>query len=309
MSRALALLFAVAAVLAGCSKAPGSPVLVEGGGVRITADDLKARANLEAPLTRGALADPAKKREYLDRMVDQEVLVAEARRQGLDRDPDLEATIKQMLVQRLVRQRLTKQTSWVPTQAELMAEYEKQKASYPVPERARVQVVAIRGEAGGRALSDRLTKLEAGRAEALKKGGGALSEDDFTALGTSVSAEINAVDPTLRSRDELAAWLGPALTAAIMALPSPGAVTELAVLPGGGKALARLVAKEPAGFVPFEQLQGPIAAALSRKHQDKLIEDWAQELKTTTHVTVNAKALETTDVVAPPPQPAPSPKP
>lgn len=298
-------------VLAACTNAPQgptSPVLASGDGVRITADDLKARANLEAPLTRGALTDPAKKREYLDRMVDQEVLVAEARRQGLDKDPDYQATVKQMLLQRLMSHRLQKEAAWAPSMAELAAEYEKQKGNYPVPERVRVQVVAVQGEANSKPLLERLKKLEAARAEALKKGNGAVSEEEFTALGKAVNAEINSLDATARSKEELAAWLGQTLSAAAVTLPAVGAVSELLDAPKG-KAMVRLAERQPAGFVPFEQVQGPLTMALAQAHQQQVVESFAKELKAKAPVAVDAKALDATDVTAPPVQPRPSAKP
>jgi hypothetical protein len=49
--------------------------------------------------------------------------------------------------------------------------------------------------------------------------------------------------------------------------------------------------------------------ALAQAHQRQVVEAFAKELKAKAPVTVDAKALDATDVTAPPKQPPPSTKP
>lgn len=103
--RTLAVRVALVVLLAAsCASEKGAPapvVLAQGVGFSVTADDYRERANQEAPMTRLALADPTRRREYLEQIVGEELLVAEARRQGLDRTPEFKATVRVMLMQRL----------------------------------------------------------------------------------------------------------------------------------------------------------------------------------------------------------------
>jgi peptidyl-prolyl cis-trans isomerase C len=97
---------AACAALAACAKrteAPsGSPVVAKVGDVTITVDDLQQRINTQPPFVRARYASPEKKKEMLDEMVRLEVLAAEAKRRGYDRDPTVLHAMKQQMVTKLL---------------------------------------------------------------------------------------------------------------------------------------------------------------------------------------------------------------
>ena len=120
-SLCFALVLCVSACQPAASKstAAPSPIVASGTGVTITAAELHERLSGEAEMTRGALRDEARKREYLSQIIDDEVLVAEARRQGLDQTPEFKATVRTMLIQRLWQARARAQQGPVePAQQE-----------------------------------------------------------------------------------------------------------------------------------------------------------------------------------------------
>ncbi len=92
-------------------------MLVKGTGLAVTAADLKERLVLENELTRGAVRDPAKKREFLARVIDEELLMTEARRQKLDQSVEFKATTRAVLLQQLRASRARARNAGGPVDA------------------------------------------------------------------------------------------------------------------------------------------------------------------------------------------------
>lgn len=71
------------------------------GNVTITVGEFEDLLNEAPPQIREAYADPARRREYLEQIVATHLLADEARRRGLDRDPQVSQSIRQILRQRV----------------------------------------------------------------------------------------------------------------------------------------------------------------------------------------------------------------
>jgi peptidyl-prolyl cis-trans isomerase C len=69
----------------------------------ITVSDVQARINKQAPFARARYADPARKRQLVEELVQNEALAAEAARRGFDKDPDVQRAVKQQMVAKLVQ--------------------------------------------------------------------------------------------------------------------------------------------------------------------------------------------------------------
>jgi hypothetical protein len=82
---------------------PGAVVLARGEGVTITAAEFRSRLAEQSETVRARFSTPENRREFLDNLVKFELLVAEARRQGLDRDPEIQLAMEKLMVVRLVR--------------------------------------------------------------------------------------------------------------------------------------------------------------------------------------------------------------
>ena len=74
----------------------------------ITVSDFEERLNNQSPYVRARYASVEQKKEYLDNLVKFEVLATEARKQGLDRDPEVVRTMKQVMIQKLLKARFDK---------------------------------------------------------------------------------------------------------------------------------------------------------------------------------------------------------
>jgi peptidyl-prolyl cis-trans isomerase C len=95
---AFALFAAVIACKGSSSSGKKGPVVAEGDGVTITADELKARLDEQSPMIRQSLQTPERKKQFLDNMLRFELLAKAAEKEGLDKDPDVQFTLKKVMV-------------------------------------------------------------------------------------------------------------------------------------------------------------------------------------------------------------------
>lgn len=82
-------LLSLSLALAGCSKGPDSTVLAQVNRTKITVGDFKKQLeDLQPQMQQAVATDPKARREFLEDLIGIEVVLQEAKRQGLDKDPD-----------------------------------------------------------------------------------------------------------------------------------------------------------------------------------------------------------------------------
>ncbi|MBI5493665.1 MAG: peptidyl-prolyl cis-trans isomerase [Deltaproteobacteria bacterium] len=101
---------------------PGTPVATVGD-TAITVEDFQDRINQQGPFARPRFADVAKRREFLDGLIRQEVLAQEAVRRGMLDDPEVQDALKKVLVQKLTRQEYDSQVKQEDIKAEDVKKY------------------------------------------------------------------------------------------------------------------------------------------------------------------------------------------
>lgn len=67
----------------------------------VTTGDVQDRLVLEPASARAELKEPQRKQAFVDRVVEEELLLAEARRQKLDEVPEFKASVRSLLLQQL----------------------------------------------------------------------------------------------------------------------------------------------------------------------------------------------------------------
>jgi peptidyl-prolyl cis-trans isomerase C len=100
------LLVTVAVTLAACGNSgpkKTGPAVATGKDITITADEFKARLDEQSPFIRARYTTLERKKEFLDNLIRFEVLAEEARRQKLDQDPEVQLTLRKIMVQKLVQ--------------------------------------------------------------------------------------------------------------------------------------------------------------------------------------------------------------
>src|SRR5688572_10560872 len=71
--------------------------------VVITVGELQERINRQSPYIRNRYTSLEQKKEFLDSLIRFEVLAKEAQRRGFDQDPEVIRTMKQVMIQKLMK--------------------------------------------------------------------------------------------------------------------------------------------------------------------------------------------------------------
>jgi peptidyl-prolyl cis-trans isomerase C len=105
----------LAALVLACSKgetaagAPGArqgPVLARGGGIAVTEADFRAKLAEQSTFARAYDGTLERKKDLLETVIRFELLAKEAEDQGLDKDPEVRAALRRLMVQKLLRKAL-----------------------------------------------------------------------------------------------------------------------------------------------------------------------------------------------------------
>lgn len=260
----------------GRSLPNGGAVVATGrGGLKITADELRARLEEQPPFVRAGYGALERKKELLDSVVRFEVLAQEAQRQGLDQDPEVIRATRKVMVQKLMQAR---QQAGVPplSEAELSRYYEDHRAEYLQLPRVGLQVLVFSQRAGEQAARA-LAQVRAGQPfEA--------AMDEFK--GVAIARD----EPELQTREELSGRYGPRAAEALLAL-GQAQVSEVLETPEG-LVIARITGVQAATPRPFEQVRAQIENKLQREQRARAFEAWVAALKESAAVSVDERALE-----------------
>ncbi|HCF61413.1 MAG TPA: hypothetical protein DFS52_25875 [Myxococcales bacterium] len=140
----------------GCSESPPRTPLAAapqevvlgrfGDGGVVTREEMHHEAERMPPALRARFETPAGQREIARSLIDKKLLVNEARRRGIDRDPQIRRQVDE-LEERLIVQALLEaeeKTAPGPTEGELRAYYEQHKREFVEPAQARVARVLVK---------------------------------------------------------------------------------------------------------------------------------------------------------------------
>jgi peptidyl-prolyl cis-trans isomerase C len=114
----------------------------------ITLGEFQERINRQSPYIRARYTSLEQKKEFLDSLIRFEVLAKEAYRRGMDKDPEVIRTMKQVMIQKLMRDEFdAKVTADTVADAEMKAYYDANLAEYVKPEEVRVSAIILKNKA------------------------------------------------------------------------------------------------------------------------------------------------------------------
>jgi len=308
MRRSLALgLTGALVALAACqptSKKSDGPVVAKGQGIEVTAQEFKARLDEQSPFIRSRYQSLERKKEFLDNLIRFEVLAREAEKQGLQNDPDVQNTMKKIMVQKLVQKNFTDgdAAKQIP-EPELQAYYDAHKADYYRPRKLRLAAVVWNAPEG----SPERTKDLAAAKKALAK---LKVEEKKNALAFSqvvneysedVASKSASGDLNFKSQEELSQAYSKPFAEAAFAL-KPGETSGL-LETAQGVYIVKATGEQQELNRTFEQVKNQIANKLFREKKTKEFDEWLKKLREDAKITVDDKALEAVEVQAGP-QPA-----
>ncbi|MDQ7781839.1 MAG: peptidyl-prolyl cis-trans isomerase [Desulfomonilaceae bacterium] len=127
---------------------PDDKVLATIGNETVTESDLQQMANAVPERFRHLYLTPEGRQKSLDYVINIFVLAAEAKKEGMDKSPDVQRLVKFTEKDLLARLYLDKASKSIdePTEAEANAYYEQNKAQYATPESVHLRHILVKTE-------------------------------------------------------------------------------------------------------------------------------------------------------------------
>jgi peptidyl-prolyl cis-trans isomerase C len=304
MIRRIVVIGLCAAALA-CSQQKGKksgPAVAKGNGITITADEFKARLDEQSPFIRARYTTLDRKKEFLDSLIRFEVLAREAEKQGLAKDPDVQNTLKKIMVQKLVQKNFQDPgtVADVP-EPELQKYYDGHKDEYVRAKRVRVAAIVWNAPQGSperakkvAAAQKALTKLKAEEKKNTLAFAQLVSEYSEDAATKGMAGDLQ-----FKTQEELEKAYSKEVADAAFKL-KPGETSGV-VQAQQGVYLLKYTGEQPEMNRTFDQVKAQIANKLHREKKTKEFDEWLKNLREQAKITVDDKALEAVEVQAAPP--------
>jgi peptidyl-prolyl cis-trans isomerase C len=254
-------------------------VLAKIDDVSITVSDLEERLNSQTPYVRARYTGVEQKKEFLENLVKFEVLASEARRQGLDRDPEVVRAMKQVMIQKLLKQRFDRLKAEDITDDEVKAYFDSHPDEFNRPPEVRISMILVPDEETAKKV------LTDPRCRGLENLG-------FRDLVTQYSIDTDTKERggDLRFFDERNRELPAEIVSAAFKLASIGDVSE-PVKTKHGQAILKLTGQRRALTRTLAEVSQQIRAKLFRERRQKLMDDYERSLRQKSKVEVNEAKL------------------
>jgi peptidyl-prolyl cis-trans isomerase C len=259
----------------GLTPEQAAEVVAKVGDRTITVGDLTDQINRLSPYIRRRWAAPEKRKEFLQKLIRIELLSQEAEKQGLGDDPEVQRTIKQVMIRLMVKNDLEKNV--LPTsvdEAQLKAEYDKEVDKYRRPAQVRASQIVVATAAQAEKLIAEL-KAKGDDRKFFRDKAKELSSDKQTKdrggdIGYfSKPAERREDEPVVPQAVAEAAW----------ALAKVGDITEKPVKTEAGFHVVKLTNQKPEMNRPFESVKKLIENRLLRDKRREAMDKFIADLR------------------------------
>ena len=282
------------------------------GDVTITLGEFEERINRQSPYIRARYTSLEQKKEFLDELVRFEILAKEAYRRGYDKDPEVVRTMKQVMIQKLMRDELdAKFTADAIKDADMKASYDANLADYVKPEEVRASAIILKNKA----QADRVLLEAKGEAGKTNKGFRDLvqkySSDDETKLRGG----------DLRYFDVTAKDVPAPVVKAAFALVNTGDVSGVVDVGTGTYYILKQTGRRKSMTKTFEDAKSQIRNKLFREQRLAAQKDFVTKLRGQATIEINEANLAKVRIdtsnaqpnddghgqnLAPPPMPGPA---
>lgn len=114
-------------------------------GYTITVGEFQDRINKQSPYVRARYTSIEQKKDFLDNLIRFEVLAKEAKKRGMDQDPEVVRTMKQVMIQKLMKEEFeTRVKPEDVSDAEMQAFYTEHQTEFNKPEEVRVSAIIVK---------------------------------------------------------------------------------------------------------------------------------------------------------------------
>jgi len=292
--------FLLAALLAtGCPKSSsgprvrptetGGPVVATFGDHTLTTAELQREFNDQSPFVRSHFASLEKKKEFLETIIQTNLLADQALKDGFDKDDEVIEESRKALIQQWIKEKFNDAEGMkaIP-EAAIHEYYDAHRSDYQRPERLRVQIVLFASDHGGEAKA-KADAQQARKALAAKKDLAAFAELARLRSDEPVS-KMRGGDLDFHSQEELAKSWGDEVAKAAFSLKVPDEVSEV-VRGNQGYYLVRLEARQPAFNRSFEQVEAGLRSRLWNEKRSKIYDDYMKGLMDAAHIKIDDAQL------------------
>jgi peptidyl-prolyl cis-trans isomerase C len=298
MLRKTSIVLAVAATVACGKGAPSSskkgPVVAQGGGVVITADELKARLDEQSPMIRARFTTVERKKEFLDNMIRFELLASAAEKNGLGNDPDVQLTMKKVMVSKYYQKFFqdAEAAKSVP-EADQKKYYDEHPDEFHRPLRVHAAQVFLKAEASSpeRAKKAAEAKKLLAKLQADEKKNPSAFPTVAREASEDVATKATGGDLSFKSQDELEKAYGKEVAEAVLKLKDNETASVVVESPKGFH-LLHVYGRQVEMNRGFDEVKGQIASRLSAQKRTKDFDDYVKKLRADANIKVDDAALE-----------------
>lgn len=277
---------------AGLTPELAARVLAKVGDKEITLGEYAATLERMDPFERLRYQSPDRRKQLLEELIDLELLAGEAQRRGLDKQPETQERVRQMLRDELLAQ----VRGSVPAPAEISDDearryYDAHRDDFREPERRRVAHIQLASEAEAKAVLEKAqgaSPADWGKLVAEK------SRDTRTkpsaTLPPELAGDLGIVGPPGHPRGDNPN-VPEALRAAVFEVDKLGGVLPRVVADKGAFHVIRMTGKTDARDRTFDDAQRAIRVALVQERVRKREADFEAELKQKYPVTIDDAQL------------------
>jgi peptidyl-prolyl cis-trans isomerase C len=313
-SRTNALLFLAFSLLVGCKRNTASDTInfkhnKDGKGTpvatwdddSVSTEELKQKFAEMSPFIRARYQTLEQRKEYVDGLARFELLAAEARRRGLQNEPEVVDAAKKTMVQKLIQKEFDEKKTPV-SDAEISDYYEKHKSDYVKPETTRLSDIffAASKEDSQRPKKKQLAEEVLTKAKANKPTDSAA----FIALVRQYSEDpkTKPLDGDMRflTEPDLTAQYGPEVAAASAGLKQLGDLSPV-VETAQGFYILRFQGRQAAISHGLEQVKTQIESRIRFDRRQQNFNKFVETLKADAKYKLDEAALAKVEIDTSPP--------
>ncbi len=250
--------------------------------VTITLGEFEERINRQSPYIRARYTSLEQKKEFLDSLVRFEILAKEAYRRGLDKDPEVVRTMKQVMIQKLMRDEFdAKVTADSVKDADMLAAYNANLADYVKPEEVRASAIILKNKA----QADRVLLEAKGDAGKTNKG----FRDLVTKYTSDEETKLRGGD--LRYFERANKDLPAPVVAAAFALVNTGDVSGVVDAGTGVFYILKQTGRRKSMTKSFDEAKSLIRNKLFREQRVQAQKDFVEKLRAQAKIEINEPNL------------------
>lgn len=272
--------------------ADAAPALATFQGGAVTTSDVESYVAAVGPAAEERLKTAEGVRALVDELATRALFAEAAREAGLHEDRPVAARLEEVLADEYRRREI--ETHARPasiSEADVRAEFERERPLVATPERLRVGVIFVQGTGSERASKkEKAERLLVEARAALRR-----SPDAFATLARNQSDDPQTApfggQLPFTTRDELAAKLGDDVAEAAHAIGEAGALAPKVIEAESGFYVLRLLAREPAREPSFAQLEPRLRARLASRREAELMRTRVEALRAQKRLKIDDTAL------------------